>query len=637
MSETFFGSGATEIAEAEPAQEMATVAEAQVEQPAAEPAETEVEAPDAEDEDAAPSFALVRVEPDGSAVIAGTASPNAEVQIYVGDEHVGTETTEATGDFAYVTEEPLPPGGVEVRVLDVETDTFAPESVVVVVQDDKTSEPIVIASQSGEASRILQGIEQQAQAPAAVEPAEPEAPAMAEVPVAQEEPALVAQADEQASEQPSPAVTPAAPQPETTVAVEPADEPQPVTADADTASTDESAQPQAALAASLDQSSTPDEPAEASEPEAAPESQTTEAEPSEPQAATPNTAAPAASTQAGADDRQAEVEPEPQAAAPQPPSPGQQAQVAEDIPAPAPASDAEQTSPQAEPQPAPAEAVEEPIAEEPVPAQPVVVAAQPTIDAVEIDGDLNFFAGAGSDGMSVRLYVDNELIGTSEVSDGRWLVEANGALGRATQRVRVDMLDRNGNVVGRAEVDFVLDLPETVVAEQAPPAAPAEAPASQEPASEEPAEEEVAAQPLAPAQPSPAASQPPADVPALPTRVEADQGEQEPAPTLPETAPQAVPQAPDEPAQASDDDVPTLVGVTEGTRTTSGLAIIRSGDNLWTIARRVYGEGMRYTQIFEANTDQIRDPDLIYPGQVFDLPDTDQVVGEEEGGAVAVQ
>lgn len=48
--------------------------------------------------------------------------------------------------------------------------------------------------------------------------------------------------------------------------------------------------------------------------------------------------------------------------------------------------------------------------------------------------------------------------------------------------------------------------------------------------------------------------------------------------------------------------------------------IIRRGDNLWNIARRVYGRGIRYTTIYQANRDQIRDPHWIYPGQVFTLP-----------------
>jgi LysM repeat protein len=48
--------------------------------------------------------------------------------------------------------------------------------------------------------------------------------------------------------------------------------------------------------------------------------------------------------------------------------------------------------------------------------------------------------------------------------------------------------------------------------------------------------------------------------------------------------------------------------------------IIQPGDYLWRIARERYGSGIQYTLIYEANMDQIRDPDLIYPGQVFDIP-----------------
>jgi len=44
---------------------------------------------------------------------------------------------------------------------------------------------------------------------------------------------------------------------------------------------------------------------------------------------------------------------------------------------------------------------------------------------------------------------------------------------------------------------------------------------------------------------------------------------------------------------------------------------VKSGDSLWRIARRIHGRGMAYLTIYQANKDQIRDPDLIYPGQVF--------------------
>ncbi len=53
-----------------------------------------------------------------------------------------------------------------------------------------------------------------------------------------------------------------------------------------------------------------------------------------------------------------------------------------------------------------------------------------------------------------------------------------------------------------------------------------------------------------------------------------------------------------------------------------GQVVVQPGNSLWRIASRVYGEGLRYTEIYQANTEQIRDPDLIYPGQIFALPDS---------------
>jgi nucleoid-associated protein YgaU len=50
------------------------------------------------------------------------------------------------------------------------------------------------------------------------------------------------------------------------------------------------------------------------------------------------------------------------------------------------------------------------------------------------------------------------------------------------------------------------------------------------------------------------------------------------------------------------------------------LVVIQPGNNLWRIATRVYGSGVRYVEIFDANQDQILNPDLIFPGQVFGLP-----------------
>lgn len=44
------------------------------------------------------------------------------------------------------------------------------------------------------------------------------------------------------------------------------------------------------------------------------------------------------------------------------------------------------------------------------------------------------------------------------------------------------------------------------------------------------------------------------------------------------------------------------------------------GDSLWRISKKTYGSGFRYLVIHQANKEQIRNPDLIYPGQVFVLP-----------------
>ena len=47
---------------------------------------------------------------------------------------------------------------------------------------------------------------------------------------------------------------------------------------------------------------------------------------------------------------------------------------------------------------------------------------------------------------------------------------------------------------------------------------------------------------------------------------------------------------------------------------------VQPGNSLWRIAHRRYGQGSAYTVIYQANKAQIRNPDLIYPGQVFSLP-----------------
>ncbi|TNC52852.1 LysM peptidoglycan-binding domain-containing protein [Rubellimicrobium rubrum] len=68
------------------------------------------------------------------------------------------------------------------------------------------------------------------------------------------------------------------------------------------------------------------------------------------------------------------------------------------------------------------------------------------------------------------------------------------------------------------------------------------------------------------------------------------------------------------------------IAALSGTHGTTGadqairVRTVQPGNTLWAIARERYGEPMMYVRVFEANRDRIRDPDLIYPGQVFVLP-----------------
>ena len=50
------------------------------------------------------------------------------------------------------------------------------------------------------------------------------------------------------------------------------------------------------------------------------------------------------------------------------------------------------------------------------------------------------------------------------------------------------------------------------------------------------------------------------------------------------------------------------------------LVMVEPGNSLWRIARKAYGSGFKFTVIYIANKNQIKNADLIYPGQIFALP-----------------
>lgn len=76
-------------------------------------------------------------------------------------------------------------------------------------------------------------------------------------------------------------------------------------------------------------------------------------------------------------------------------------------------------------------------------------------------------------------------------------------------------------------------------------------------------------------------------------------------------------------------EVPFTSGMPLDVTRAEGSIIVQPGNNLWQIARRLYGVGYHYTLIFGLNKDQIRNPDLIYPEQKFTLPK--QAPGSDRG------
>jgi nucleoid-associated protein YgaU len=213
--------------------------------------------------------------------------------------------------------------------------------------------------------------------------------------------------------------------------------------------------------------------------------------------------------------------------------------------------------------------------------------------------------GRGAVGAGLRLYLDNAEKATLQVPEtGLWVTTLpDTAPGVYT--LRVDQLDASGKVTSRFETPFKRETLEALAqasgqtgdATAAPEAAETAAPVQPEmPAAEPTPEPEVVASAEAPAA-DPEAAAEPAEAPVATETAAATEA------AAPETA--AVQPAP-EPAPAS---APVTVTV-------------QPGFTLWGIAQERYGDGVMYVQVFEANKDKIKDPNLIYPGQVFSVPET---------------
>ncbi len=471
-----------------------------------------------------PSFDVLRVEPDGSTVIAGSAEPNAKLEIIDGEKVVTTTNVGPSGDFAAVLDNPLPPGDHELVLRATGKDgkvSTSEEVATVSVPKDDSTQLLAMVSKPGTASRIIT-------APSAkqgrVASAETNAPAT--------------------------------------------DAQQGKTTDNPAATTDARPQQDGTVVASANPAA--------------------------------GTTPPAAKTDA----------------------------------------------------------------------EPDVM-----VNAVEIENDHIFVAGTTKPNVKVRAYADDKLIGENAAgADGHFVVDGQMPLAVGDHKIRVDVLDEAGKVIVRASVNFTRpEGNQVTVAAQTPTAGGSQsqsAATSMVPLDEgelaklregagkafallkglftdgkQPNAEQLAAarsgteialkslsefRPAitadaelkkAAAEASNAALKALAALQALPKDPKsvgaALPGLEQMIAVI--TAPvQAAPAQPNAEV-SSNGSVPKTLEQPPLSQDTNAV-IIRRGDTLWQISRRVYGAGVRYTTIYLANEDKINNPDRILPGQVFGLP-----------------
>jgi nucleoid-associated protein YgaU len=203
------------------------------------------------------------------------------------------------------------------------------------------------------------------------------------------------------------------------------------------------------------------------------------------------------------------------------------------------------------------------------PDKPTVVLSQPAaakpetgavvVETVEIEPGGKFHvSGQARPGAALRLYLNDSFVtSVTAGTDGRFAVTINEGMAPGNYRVRLDETSSSGSVRARAEVPF--NAPDTTAS------IPAQATASKRP-------ESAVAQ----------------------------------GPQLAAAGATVLP----------DNGAPTSAVVVPKITTTT----VSRGDSLWRLSQHSYGAGTRYAVIYKANRGQIRNPNLIYPGQVFVLP-----------------
>ena len=239
--------------------------------------------------------------------------------------------------------------------------------------------------------------------------------------------------------------------------------------------------------------------------------------------------------------------------------------------------------------------------------------SEPTtaIQSVEVEDHGSFYAtGKAAPGNQCHVYLNGSFVATVTADgNGLWSLQIKRGMKAGHYAVRVDQVERKtGKVISRAEVPF--DYPDApAIASQAPDASRKLA------ATAVPTTAQLVGTPSkgssAPAAVKPGATRAPAAASA--TRDDPRRSTQ-----APPRSTQVASAAKSSPVVSSDSEALTSTVIDE----LLTAKVIR-GDTLWRISRKMLGHGVRYTQIYAANTQQIRNPRLIFPGQVFVLPHTE--------------
>lgn len=634
------------------------------------------------DSAAAPSFDVLRVEKDGSTVIAGRAAPNSHIDILDGDKVIASAEAGDRGDFVAVLDNPLPAGDHQMVLRATGKDgktVNSVETALVSVPKDKSGELLAMVTKPGEASRIMamptaakESVVGDSDAGKAATPAET---------------SQVAAADDT---KPAASQETSAKMPDDAAAQDTAADKPVVTPDLPDASAD--------IANSAPQVT---QQTEASQPNAAakPQDQAEPAKTAEAQGAADQAATPA--------DKQAAT----QDVASAKPGAGEVA-----------AADG---------------TVDTSVLSDAKAPTKTLSAPEVLVNAVEIEGDKLFVAGSARPRSTVRVYADNLLVAEVRTDEnGRFVADNQLRLAVGNHTIRADVVSRDGKRVEfRASVPFfrpegeqlaaVSSQPTTADAKKMQPLADGEYDKARREAGKAvsllkdlynagrtPTLEELAAarssteialktlsqirlsdsdnkeateianktagkaanalkllkslpqdagaiklalnsiddavtSAVAPAMDRLAAksakdgkSAQPVEKPAT-ASAEADQVARADSsmPAADQTADvasntdaasntgaaakadtAAAQATPDNTVAAADTDQPKIIEQAPLQASQAASVIIRRGDTLWQISRRVYGMGVRYTTIYVANEAQISDPDRIMPGQTFGVP-----------------